>query len=547
MAYDFSDWVPPTALSSPIASGDTTIQVGTLTSEFVNEVEAGGRFPLRIGRGTAAERVVVTAIADASGNKLTVERGVDGFSATSHNAGARVAHALPAQQAQVAEAANVQIPEPWSPQDLGAAKGDGELTLSDLTTQHPWRSNGVTQVPGFLLDYENLPAVIPEALQSNHVRSSVASRWDEKGDLVEDSAGTPRLQRDPKTQKVLGLLYEPKRTQQLLSPQDITSSDWTLGGGTLTADATTIAGQPADRLTEDTATGAQFAINQDPQLSLNNDQPVALSAIVDPDRQYAFLETVIDHASDNDNEFLQVWYDTDNGTIGTKDLSANGGSPTLISTSMEELKNGEYRIRLVWSSGDADVVSRFKVGMAKTDGNRNYDGDGASKIDIMHTQLEISDEVTTPILTGGAVRETDKVDYRFDFLDKTTGVAVSVSQGSDSNPIKTSFGPGITFGTTPDNNKDHGVLMWDGGIFDRQGLSGNLGNPPPSWYLRSRNTDEKAEGGYNHTPQAEAIDRLQVIGNGVGASIILRQIAIHTDPHTQAQKSDLESTYLTTP
>jgi len=29
MAYDFSDWFPPTALSAPIASGDTTIQVDT--------------------------------------------------------------------------------------------------------------------------------------------------------------------------------------------------------------------------------------------------------------------------------------------------------------------------------------------------------------------------------------------------------------------------------------------------------------------------------------------------------------------------------------
>jgi surface protein len=100
MAYDFSDWFPPTALSVSIAPGDTTIQVDTLTSEFVNEVQAGGRFPLRIGRGTAAERVVVTAVADASSNKLTVERGVDGFSATSHNAKVRVAHAAPAKEIQ---------------------------------------------------------------------------------------------------------------------------------------------------------------------------------------------------------------------------------------------------------------------------------------------------------------------------------------------------------------------------------------------------------------------------------------------------------------
>jgi len=108
MAYDFSDWFPPTALSVSIAPGDTTIQVDTLTSEFVNEVQAGGRFPLRIGRGTAAERVVVTAVADAANNELTVERGVDGFSATSHNAKVRVAHALPGDSAQETVAAPLQ-------------------------------------------------------------------------------------------------------------------------------------------------------------------------------------------------------------------------------------------------------------------------------------------------------------------------------------------------------------------------------------------------------------------------------------------------------
>jgi len=100
MAYDFSDWFPPTALSTSVASHDTTIQVDTLTDVFVDEVQAGGRFPLRIGHGTASERVVVTAIADASSNKLTVERGEDGFSAKSHSAEARVAHIFPAALAQ---------------------------------------------------------------------------------------------------------------------------------------------------------------------------------------------------------------------------------------------------------------------------------------------------------------------------------------------------------------------------------------------------------------------------------------------------------------
>jgi len=109
MPYDFSDQFAPTALSASIASGDTVIQVDTLESDFVDAVESDPdpRFPLRIGRDTAAERVLVTGVDDAANNKLTVERGVDSFAAASHSAGARVAHALPAWQAQEADAAHL--------------------------------------------------------------------------------------------------------------------------------------------------------------------------------------------------------------------------------------------------------------------------------------------------------------------------------------------------------------------------------------------------------------------------------------------------------
>jgi len=109
MPYDFSDQFAPTALSASITSTDTVIQVDTLESDFVDAVEndPAPQFPLRIGRDTGAERVLVTGIDDAANNKLTVERGVDSFAAASHNSGARVAHTLPAWQAQEADEAHL--------------------------------------------------------------------------------------------------------------------------------------------------------------------------------------------------------------------------------------------------------------------------------------------------------------------------------------------------------------------------------------------------------------------------------------------------------
>jgi len=98
MSYRFSDHFSPTALSSAIDSTQTTITVDTLTSEFVSDVQAGGEYPLRLGGGSRSthERVLVTGIADAANNQLTVKRGVE-YGAESHAAGTRVAHAMPAE------------------------------------------------------------------------------------------------------------------------------------------------------------------------------------------------------------------------------------------------------------------------------------------------------------------------------------------------------------------------------------------------------------------------------------------------------------------
>jgi hypothetical protein len=531
MAYDFSDWFPPTALSASIASGDTTIQVGTLTSEFVNEVQAGGRFPLRIGRGTAAERVIVTAIADAANNKLTVERGVDGFSAMSHNGGARVAHALPTQQAQAAEAANLQIPEPWTPQDLGAAKGDGELTLSDLTTQHPWRSNGVTQVPGFLLDYENLPAVIPSALQDNHVRSSKATRWDASGNLVEDGAGTLRLQRDPATGEVLGLLYEPKRTQKLSYPTtfDPGATDWESAGTgvNVTDNQGTAKGQPYGLVAETTGDGLHdLRINS---ISLGADQPVSASAIVKGAGRDVGLILI-----DENGNTLNAAVNFDNGTFKR---GATPNNAALIDRSLEDLENGWNRIKVSGIPESGSSFDRLFFRIEKDDGTKSYAGDGSSGFNLMHAQVEASREVTTPILDGGAVREADEVNYRFDFPDTTTGVAYSIEQQAGD---KFNGEDGLRMGTTPDSSdRYHGALMSGSGGLDDAGSD--------QWIVVTRNSDEPDSGG--NDVKDETIDRLEMrSGGGMQSPVhVVRQIAIHTDPHTQAQKSDLESNYLTTP
>jgi len=149
----------------------------------------------------------------------------------------------------------------------------------------------------------------------------------------------------------------------------------------------------------------------------------------------------------------------------------------------------------------------------------------------------VSREVTSPILQGGGVREADEVDYRFDFPDKTTGVAFSARQTGGDRNIS---GYAIFGNVNSANNTEHGVLM------DKRGLNekGKRG-----WIKVTRNSDDN--GSLGTTPKDETIDRFQVQDYGLkdyrNPTRIFRQIAIHTQPHTATQLSDLKSNYLTQP
>jgi len=107
MSYDYSAHLHFTFLSASLnaSAGDDVIQVDTLTTEFAGDVRSGGQYPLRIGRGTDQERVVVTGVNDEATNELDVERNAGPYGLKSHPVKARVAHPLPAGAAQETVAA----------------------------------------------------------------------------------------------------------------------------------------------------------------------------------------------------------------------------------------------------------------------------------------------------------------------------------------------------------------------------------------------------------------------------------------------------------
>lgn len=89
----YSSVAPPTTLSAGITAGSATIQVGS-TSGF----PALTPYTLSVDYGSIGEELV--QVNSVGGTTLTVDRGVDGTSATSHNAGAVIRHVTSARDHQ---------------------------------------------------------------------------------------------------------------------------------------------------------------------------------------------------------------------------------------------------------------------------------------------------------------------------------------------------------------------------------------------------------------------------------------------------------------
>ena len=128
-----------TTLSSAIASGDTTMTVGSATTLLGGiTVTAGTTFTVAIDPDTALEELVdVTAV---SSNTLTITRGIDGSSATAHSAGAAVRHMAIGRDYREA---NAHIENTTTAHGLTIANVL-ETTDTDMITTAMLQSNSVT-------------------------------------------------------------------------------------------------------------------------------------------------------------------------------------------------------------------------------------------------------------------------------------------------------------------------------------------------------------------------------------------------------------------
>jgi len=432
---------------------------------------------------------------------------------------------------RAALADNLAVPEPWSSNDSPRVFA----AIRDLRDE--FRRLGITdedgkgRFPDFLLDYENLPPIKPVALDRAHNRNSAATRWDQNGNLVEDSSDTLRLQRDPKTQEAQGLLYEPQRTQLFASPTDFTSADWNEFNAS-TSNAGTAKEQDYYEIQENNNTNNAHRIEQFYGRQTEG-EPIAESFIVKSNGRNCVIQIGINDDGTATDSFIEASFDLSSGSIGsTQDVN----NCEVIQHAIQDLGNDWYRCKFVLKPDSSFAAEITQLYLADGTLSKSYDGDGSSGVYLLHAQAEASREVTTPILQGNATRGADEVDYRFDFPDRTTGVAFSIEQQSGG---LSKFSQGLRMGTTSDSvDHLHGVLMYfDNGLLAESG-DGNK--------IAARNSNDDANG---KSPLDETIDRLEMRGSSSVFSpiMLIHQLAIHRQPHTQAQKDTLRDQYLTQP
>jgi len=432
---------------------------------------------------------------------------------------------------RAALADNLAVPEPWSSND------DPRVFAAIRDLRDEFRQLGITdedgkgRLPDFLLDYENLPPIKPTTLDRAHSRNSSATRWDQNGNLVEDSSDTLRLQRDPKTQEPLGLLYEPKRTQLFGAPQDITAADWTKDNVSTSSNVGAAKGQNFDQIIESNDSSDKIHQVYD-QVAIADNTPGAASFIVKANGRN-WVKILLRGAAND-----EIWYNIGNGKLGTVSFPN-----TEIDAGIDDLGGGWYKVKAAGLPPSNEQYVDMRLSLANGDGVNSYTGDGTSGIFVMHAQAEVSREVTTPILSGSATRGADGVDHRFDFPDRTTGVAYSIEQQYGDNVL---FGGPIRFGDTGSaNDRGHGVLMHHNGL---------NGEATDGFKTKTRNSDEDSEQGRSITGDTITKFLVSPTGTNLGGStsdslpsLTVRQIAIHRQPHTAAQKDTLRDQYLTQP
>jgi hypothetical protein len=233
-------------------------------------------------------------------------------------------------------------------------------------------------------------------------RASTATYFDATGTLQSAAIDDPRLDYDPATLAARGLLIEEQRTNLLTRSEEFNDAAWTKSNATITADATT---SP-----DGTATADKLVEALDVNLVHS-----CLQGAVTVVSLGTYAATVFVKADTRTRVRIGYLVGGAGGVVADANLSAGTinaasafGGGTAVSSSIQAINNGWFRISVV-GSGPAGTSGDLRIELLDASGNRQYNGDGVSGVYIWGAQLEAGAFPTSyiPTTTTSLTRSAD--------------------------------------------------------------------------------------------------------------------------------------------
>lgn len=220
-------------------------------------------------------------------------------------------------------------------------------------------------------------------------RASSGTYYDSAGVLQTALTNVPRIDYDPSTLALRGLLIEEARTNLLTYSDDFGNAVWTKTNANITSNAVAAPDgtTTADELTEDaTVTAvhrASITVTTPPIGTYTTTVFVKINT-----RSWVYVQN--NFGGNNTQAFFNVAA----GTVGS--IAGTGGTSSIVSVG-----NGWYRIHLTTTTTTtgSGVVN---IALTTADGTLSYTGDGTSGLYIWGAQLEAGAFATSYIPTTSA-------------------------------------------------------------------------------------------------------------------------------------------------
>ena len=267
------------------------------------------------------------------------------------------------------------------------------------------------------------------------------------------------------------LLVEPQRTNSYTYSSDFTQTYWTKqNGATVSSNQTTSPEDivNADKLISANLTNEQYLLNA--SISTTSGNNVTISCFVKKlDYDYFHIRFT---ATDGVWVAASVWYNIDNGTLGTVESG--------ITAKIIEYPNGWYRC-IATRTATGTGGGRVRLQLASSDNTANVVGDGTKGTFIYGAQWEVGSYATSLIHTSGSTvtRNQDQVQNAgvgtTDTFNSSEGVlyaevenlaedgnnkCISINDGGVNNRVT------IVLGTATNQIRPH-VLSGGTAVFDQ--------------------------------------------------------------------------------